>query len=88
MYPQSLCSSLLHISTQEDTILIRSQACHTRASKMSQKPVPIILIGKGEDIGRGVIQALMPDYEGDKNPLATHSPIPQLGSPSSSPAPH
>lgn len=45
---------------------------------MSQKPVPIILIGKGEDIGRGVIEALMPDYEGDKNPLTTL--------PSSSPA--
>lgn len=53
---------------------------------MSQKSVPIILIGKGEDIGRGVIQALMPDYEGDKNPLAT---LPfQLSSICSPPGPH
>lgn len=36
---------------------------------MSQKPVPIIIVGKDEGIGRGAIEALKPDYEGDEKNL-------------------
>lgn len=49
---------------------------------MAQKPVPIILVGKGNEIGRGVIESLKPDYEGNKTPLR-----PSLLPPISSPAP-
>jgi hypothetical protein len=35
---------------------------------MASSPVPIILVGKTEQIGKGVIAGLLPEYEGQLLP--------------------
>lgn len=50
----------------------------SRQLTMSQKPVPIIVVGQNEDVGRGSKEALKPDYEGAQtSPHLRSSPTAQ-----------